>query len=97
MLQYMFLDEIVATYTYLSSDEQDKLMEVIIIKYNKPLFHGILSHWVGDECDSELRPDAKPYLSQGSSFSRAYLYMNVHSKRKSKTLRDRSIHGGRNG
>lgn len=97
MLQYMFLDEIVATYTYLSSDEQDKLMEVIIIKYNKPLFHGILSHWIGDECDSELRPDAKPYLSQGSSFSRAYLYMNVHSKRKSKTLRDRSINGGRNG
>ena len=96
MLQYMFLDEIVATYTYLSSDEQDKLMEVII-KYNKPLFHGILSHWVGDECDSELRPDAKPYLSQGSSFSRAYLYMNVHSKWKSKTLRDRSINGGRNG
>ena len=47
MLQYMFLDEIVTTYTYLSSDEQDKLMEVIIIKYNKPLFHGILSHWVG--------------------------------------------------
>jgi hypothetical protein len=53
MLQYMFLDEIVATYTYLSSDEQDKLMEVII-KYNKPLFHGIFSHWVGNECGSEL-------------------------------------------
>ena len=53
------LDDVIQDCTHLSEIEQQKLLR-LLKKYSE-LFDGTLGNWKGEECDFELKDDAKPY------------------------------------
>jgi hypothetical protein len=64
------LDELVRECSYLTQDEQFKLLK--LLRKHEHLFDGTLGRWDGRPYNIELKPDAKPY------HARAFPIPKVH-------------------